>query len=201
MTPDAATEPVTIQRFLLGNGDLTVALQASDAAADVRQHLGGFAHATMDAAVREVGAIGAALLDRDLGQVLLDAWAAHRSLVAAGERTLTDPRGEEIVDLGPHQVTLDDEPEIDVVVNGSAIATITLTLSLEIQVKSLTAVVRMGRLVAATAGPFDVDASISIEGQTVASREAQLHLPIPLPVGSGIDLTAAARPPDELGRQ
>jgi hypothetical protein len=201
MTPEAAAEPITIQKFLLGNGDLTVALQASDAAADVRQHLGGFAHATMDAAVRELGTIGAALLDRDIGQVLLDAWAAHRALVAAGERTLTDPRGEEIVDLGPHQVTLDDGPEIDVVVNGSTVAAITLTLSLEIEVKALTAVVRKGRLVAVTAGPFDVDASIKIEGQTVASREAQLHLPIPLPVGSGIDLTAAARPPAELGRQ
>jgi hypothetical protein len=201
MTPEAAAEPITIQKFLLGNGDLTVALQASDASADVRQHLGGFAHATMDAAVREVGEIGAALLDRDIGQVLLDAWAAHRALVAAGERTLTDPGGEEIVDLGPHQVTLDDEPEIDVVVNGSTIATITLTLSLEIQVKALTAVVRKGRLVAVTAGPFDVDASIKVEGQTVARREAQLHLPIPLPVGSGIDLTVAARPAAELGRQ
>jgi hypothetical protein len=196
---DARTEPITIHKFLLGNADLTVALQASDAAAALRAHLGGFAHASMDAAVREIGAIGAALLDRDLGQVLLDAWAAHRALVAAGQRTLTDPQGEEIVDLGPHQVTLDDEAQIDVVVNGSTIATITFTLSLEMGVKALTAVVRRGRLVEATAGPFDVDASISIEGQTVAAREAQLHVPIPLPVGSGFDLAAPERPPAELG--
>ncbi len=54
--------------------------------------------------------------------------------------------------------------------------------------------VRAGRLTALRVGHCDVTASISVDGIPVASKQGQLQLPVSLPVGAGIPLTAPARP-------
>lgn len=195
MTTATPTQPVTVRAFLFGDADLVSALQTSGAADIMRQQLEGFAQTTRDEAVRELGKISAELLDKlDLTQLVLSAWRTHAALKAAGQRTVTAPQSEELVDLLKHRVTFDNQPSIDLLVNGTRVASVHFALSLVIDVEALTATVRAGRLIGLRVGRCALNASVSIEGIKVASRQGPLPLPLSLGLGSGIALVANAPP-------
>jgi hypothetical protein len=160
----------------------------------VREKLGNFTQVTRNEAVQEVERISAELLDLNLADVLLRALSTYEELRAAGRRTITAPDSEELVELLSHRVTLDNHPSIDLLVNGAHVTTVHLHLSLVIDIQALTAVVREGRLTALQVGRCDVDASVNIEGTTVARKHAQLQLPVSLPIGTGLPLTTPAPP-------
>lgn len=195
MTTATPARPITARAFLFGDTDLISALQTSGAAETVRQELQGFAQTTRDEAVRELGKISAELLDQlDLTQLVLGAWSTHAALRAAGQRTVAAPQSEELVDLARHRVTLDQQPSIDLLVNGTPVATVHFGLSLVIDIAALTATVRAGRLIGLRVGRCNVDAGVSIESKSVASRQAELPLHLSLRLGSGIALVANAPP-------
>lgn len=164
------------------------ALESSGVTTTVSEELGGFAQTTRDEAVRQIGKVGSELLDVDLTQLVLDAWRTHAELQAAGERTLRAPRSEELVDLVSHEITLEDKPSIDLLVNDRRIATLHLTLSLAIDVEALTAIVKGGRLTGVRVGRCSVDGRISIDDRCVADHRAELQLPFSLRLGSGVSL-------------
>ncbi len=188
MTTATATQPLTARAFLFGDADLVQAMQTSGVADTVRQELGGFTQVTRDEAVRELGKIGAEVLDLDLTQLLLGAWSRYAALTEAGQRTAAAPGSEELVELLSHRVTLDHRPSIELLVNGKRVATVHVVLMLQVTVEALTATVRAGKLIGLRVGRCDFDASVSIEGMTLASRRAQLELPFSVRLGSGIAL-------------
>jgi hypothetical protein len=188
MTTATAIEPITARVFLFGDTDLVQAMQTSGVADTVRQELGGFTQTTRDEAVQQLAKISAELLDLDLAVVLLGAWSRYAALKEAGQRTAVASESEEIVDLLSHRVTIDNQPSIDLLVNGNHVATVRFVLILQVTVQAVTATIRRGRLIELHAGRCDFDASVSIEGNTVARRCAQLKLPFSMRLGSGIPL-------------
>lgn len=154
----------------------------------VRQQLGGFTPATQDQAVQQLARISAEVLDLDLTGALIGAWSRYAALREAGQRTAVAPESEEIVELLSHRITIDNRPSVDLLVNGNLVATVHILLLLQVTVEALTAMVRRGRLVGLQAGRCEFEASVSIEGTTVASRRAQLKPLFSTRLGSGIPL-------------
>jgi len=85
-------------------------------------------------------------------------------------------------------ITIDHQPSIDLLVNGKLVATVRFILLLQVRVEALTAIIRRGWLIGLRVGRCDFEASVSIEGTTVARRHAQLTLPFSMRLGSGIQL-------------
>ena len=92
------------------------------------------------------------------------------------------------MELLSHRITIDHQPSIDLLVNGKRVATVRFILLLQVRVEALTATIRRGRLIGLRAGRCDFEASVSIEGNTVARRREQLTLPFSMRLGSGIQL-------------
>jgi hypothetical protein len=192
MTTAPASQPITPGSFLFGDSGIASALQASGAADVVREKLASFTLATRNEAVREVERISAELLDLNLLDVVIRALSTYGDLRAAGRNTIAAPDSEELVELVSHQITLDNRPVIDLFVDRKRVATLHLLLALVIDIQVLTAVVRGGRLTALRIGRCDADASVQIEGATVAHKRAQLLLPASIPLGTGVPLAATA---------
>jgi len=188
MTTPAAVEPITARVFLFGGTDLVRAMQTSGAADTLRQELGGFARTTQDEAVQQLAKISAEALDIDLAMALLGAWSRYAAVREAGRRTAAAPESEELVELLYHRITIDHQPSIDLLVNGKLVATVRFILLLQVRVEALTAIIRRGWLIGLRAGRCDFEASVSIEGNIVARRHAQLTLPFSMRLGSGIQL-------------
>jgi hypothetical protein len=174
--------------FFFADISIVSALEASGAADVVHRQLTGFTQATRNEAVKEVERITAELTNLNLIDIILGALSTYRELREAGRRTIGAPSSAEFVELAGHQVTLENQPSVHLVVNGKQMATVHLLLSLVIDIQALTATVRHGRLTALQIGRCDVGASIGIEGTTVVRRQAQLQSPGPVPLGAGIPL-------------
>lgn len=188
MNTTTPTAGVTARALLFGDTDLVSSLEKTGVATTLSEELDGFARTTREEAIRQVGKVTSDLLDLDLTQLVLNAWSTHAELKAAGERTLRSPDSEELVDLVSHEVTFDDQPSIDLLVNGQQIDTVHLTLSLTVDIDALTAIVKGGRLIGVRVGRCRVDGRLSIEDKCVADRRAELQLPFSLRLGSGLSL-------------
>ncbi len=186
-------QPVTVRDVLLEDTGMASALQASRAADLVSGRLVDFTQATREQAVREVGRISADLLDLNFADLIIGALASYASLQEAARRTAAAPGTEELVELISHQVALDNQPSIELLVDGAHVATVHLLLLLVIDIQALTATVRQGRLVTVQLGRCDIDAALCIERVPVASKKATLQLPVFLPVGSRIPLAKPER--------
>jgi hypothetical protein len=139
-------------------------------------------------AVKEVERITAEVTDLNLVDIIIGAVSTYGELRDAGRRTIGAPDSTEFVELVGHQVTLQNQPSVQLIANGKQVATVHLLLSLVIDIQALTAVVRHGRLTALQIGRCDVGAFVGIEGTTVVRRQAQLQLPGSIPFGAGIPL-------------
>ena len=188
MTTAPASPWFTPGSFLFADTSIASALEASGAADVVRSQLTGFTQATRNEAVKEVERITAELTNLNLIDIILGALSTYEELREAGRRTIGAPDSPEFVELIGHQVTLENQPSIQLVVNEKQIATVHLLLSLVIDIQALTATVRHGSLTALQIGRCDVGASIGIENTTVARRQAELQLPASIPLGTGIPL-------------
>jgi hypothetical protein len=181
-------QSVAVQDILFGDNGMASALQMSGAADVVRAQLPDFTQATRNQAVREVERMSTDLLDLKPSDLIISALVNYASLRAAAQRTIAARDSEELVELLSHQVTLDNQPAIDLLVNSTHVATVHLLLSLVINIQALVATVREGRLITVQLGRCDIDVSFGIEGRTVAHKQSQLSLPVFLPLGSGIPL-------------
>jgi hypothetical protein len=179
--------------FLFGEGSETGAVLAQS----LRQHgvlesaagaVVGLSGAGRRAVGREIVNVVSGLLDVDLGEVVVGAWAKHARLTAAAKRTAAAPGSEEIVELAAHRVTSMHRPYIEVLVDDRRVATLHLEFTIELVVGALAAVVRRGDLVALHAGQCAATAQLHIEGHEVIVRRGQLNLRAVLPVDDGISL-------------
>jgi len=148
------------------------------------------------AAVREVTAAAAGLLDVGLADVLITGWREHRDLTAAARRTLAAPGSTELVDLAEHQVTSTQEPYVSVLVDGHQVATVQLGLTVVCDVTAMLAGISAGRLVAVHSGACDITLTLAIDEAEVITRQTRLALPGVITVHRGIRLLpASAYPP------
>ena len=92
---------------------------------------------TRKAAVQEAATTVAALLKVDLIGVLVRGWREHRDIVSAARRTLAAPGSTELVSMSTHEVTVDQQPSVSVLVDGQRAATLDLGLSIVFDVNAL----------------------------------------------------------------
>jgi hypothetical protein len=189
MTTAPASQSFAFGSFLFTDSGIASALETSGAADVVRRELAGFTQATRHEAVKEIERITAEVTNLNLIDIIVEALSRYGELRDAGKRTIEAPDSEEFVELVGHQVTLENQPSIQLIVNGKQVATIGMLLSLVIDIQALTAIVRHGSLTALQIGRCDIGASLRIEGKTVVHRQAQLQLPGSIPFGTGIPLT------------
>ena len=140
--------------------------------------LGRLAGRAAAAAVSEqVSSIGQELVDLDAGEVLARIWRKRTDLVTAARQTLDEPGSAATVVLAAHDIHVDHEPQVEVLVEGVRVATVTFELALDLKVEALVAVLRDGALVEITQGNVHVTASLSVYDQTVISRTRVVSLP------------------------
>jgi len=166
--------------------------------------LAQFPEMTRKAAVQEAAATtAAALLKVDLVGVLVRGWREHREIVSAARRTLAVPGSTELVVVSSHQITLDQQPSISVLVDGQRVATLELGLSIVFDVDALVLGISGGRLVAVHSGNCDITATLAVQGTDLFVRNAHLELPGVISLRRGIRLLpigeypAGEDPPDE----
>jgi len=170
---------------------------------DIGRALGHLSEMTRKAAGREAATTVAALLKVDLIGVLVRGWREHRDINSAARRTLAAPGSTEVVSMSTHEVTLEQRPSIDVLVDGQQLATLQLGLSIVFDVDALVLGISGGRLVAVHSGNCDITATLAVQGTDLFVRNAHLELPGVISLRRGIRLLpideypAGGDPPDE----
>jgi hypothetical protein len=150
--------------------------------------LEGLPKATREAAIREVAAAAAGLLDVNLIDVLIAGWRKIEDLTSAARRTLAVPGSTELVQLASHRVTETQQPYVNVLVDDHRVATLNLDLSLVFDVSALLAGISAGRLIALHSGHCDITATLALEGTDLVTRQTRLDLPGVISLGGGIQL-------------
>jgi hypothetical protein len=140
------------------------------------------------AVAQEAGTIMAALLKVDLIGVLVRGWREHRDIVSAARRTLAAPGSTELVSMSAHEVTLDQRPSVNVLVDGQQVASLQLGLSIVFDVNAVLLGISGGRLVAVRSGRCDITATLALQGTDLLVRHARLELPGVIPLRRGIRL-------------
>ncbi len=143
---------------------------------------------TRKAAVQEAATTTAALLQVDLIGVLVRGWREHRDIVSAARRTLAAPASTELVSMSAHEVTVDQQPSVSVMVDGQRVATLQLGLSIVFDVNALLLGISGGRLVAVRSGRCEITATLAVQGTDLLVRHAHLELPGVISLRRGIRL-------------
>ena len=190
MTQEAPARPDTAFSLLFGAGAGT-----DDLPRQLEEQLGGaldnLPHAIREAAAGQIAGAAAQLLDVNLVDVLIGAWRLHEELIKAARRSLQAPGGVTLQDLLPFQVSVTQDPYIDVLVDDRSVARIQFSLTLEYEVRAMLPEIRAGRLVALHDGHCDVTATLAIEDQQIASRSMRFELPGAIRLGRGLRLLPA----------
>jgi hypothetical protein len=159
--------------------------------------------ATRKAAIKEAATAAAALLKADPVEGLVRGWRKHQDIVAAARRTLAAPGSTELVSMSGHEVTLEQNPSVRVLVDGHQIATVQLGLSIVFDVKALLLGVSDGKIAAVHSGSCDIIVTLAVQGTELISRRTRLELPGVISLRRGLRLLPAAeyppgqQPPDE----
>ena len=161
---------------------------SSDGGQNLGRALGHLPETTRKAAVREAATTAAALLKVDLIGVLVRGWREYRDIVSAARRTLAAPASTELVAMSAHEVTLDQRPSVNVLVDGQWVATLQLGLSIVFDVNGLLLLISGGRLVAIHSGRCEITATLAVQGTDLFARQAHLDLPGVIPLRRGIRL-------------
>jgi hypothetical protein len=151
----------------------------------------GFPEATREAAVHEVAAATAGLLNLNLMDVLVAGWREHHDLISAARRTLAAPDSTELIQLATHRITERQQPYVSVLVDNHRVATLNIDLSIVFDVSAVLAGIRAGRLTALHSGHCDVTATLALEGTDVITKRTRLELPGVISLGGGIRLLPA----------
>jgi hypothetical protein len=190
-TTPATTRPNSAIGLLFGPAEIaagSLAILSDTASANLGRALQGLPPAAHAAAVKEVKATAAGLLDINLIDMLVAGWRTYHDLTSAGRRTLAQPGSKELVSLVTHRVTAEQEPSIEVLVNGQPVVTVRLKFSADFDVSALLAEITEGRLVAIHTGRCDISATLAVDNIDLASGQTRLELPGAIPVTPGIRL-------------
>ena len=95
-----------------------------------------------------------------------------------------------------HEVTVDQQPAVKVLVDGRPVATLQLGLSIEFDVNALVLGISGGLLSAVHSGHCDITVTLAVQGTDLAVRHAHLELPGVIPLRRGIKLLPDGAYPD-----
>ncbi len=191
MTPAGPGRPHTALDLLFDPGEdapHALARQLLSGDADLGRALENLPKVTREAAVREASTAAAGLLDADLIGVILAGWREHRDITSAARRTLAAPGSSELVSLATHEVTMDQQPSVRVLVDGRRVATLQLHLAIVFDISVLVARISAGRLTGVYSGRCDVTATLAVQGTTVLTKRADFQLPGAIPLKPGARL-------------
>lgn len=146
---------------------------------------------TRAAVARELTRAVEALLDLDLGDVLVGAWRRLDALNDAARTTAQDG-STSVVQLASHCVTYESTPSFDVLVDERRVATVQLQLQVTIAVTGLAATVRAGVLVDLPLPSCRVQCVLSVEGCEVLTEQVETRVPVAVQLGDGIVLCERA---------
>lgn len=149
-------------------------------------------------AVDEVTSAAWGLLDVNPIDMIVAGWRKHHELTAAAHRTLLVPGSAELTRLANHQITVTEQPYINVMVNGIQAARLDLKLSLTFDISALIAVISYGTLIAVHSGHCDLTAALAIQDVNVFTRSRRLDLPGVISLHQGIRLLPAGEYPAGL---
>jgi hypothetical protein len=187
-------QPLTVLALLTDGQDFSRAIAPQLLSVEVGG-LGRLPEVTRKAAIQEVAAAGAKLLDISLMGVLIEGWREHHDLISAARRTLAKAGSTELVQLAAHQVTMTEHPSVTVLVDGDQVVTVRFGLSVLFDVTGLLARISAGQMVAVHAGRCDISATLSIDGTDAITRQRRVELPTAVPLRWGIRLLSAAEYP------
>jgi hypothetical protein len=198
-TPDLA-----VRTFLLGDPT-----GADDAARLTRALHDGGVLGTLGGATRALNSTAAAalgdelagatgaLLDLDLGAMLLAGWRRQRALADAARRSAEPPGSTEKVYLLAHEVSSVQHPAVDLVVDGVRVHRFRFEVEVGFDVRAATLVVTGGRLAGVEAGDVGVTATLRSQDldRTLLSRSGRLRIGHTLPLRYGVPLLTDQHPP------
>lgn len=136
---------------------------------------------TRDAVLGQVQASFTALHDITVGDVLKLAWSACQTLRRVARESLATSRPQAF-HLDGYAVPVEYQPAVDVLVGGKRIATIHFGLCLTLELFHIDGIADRGRLVRLQTQTFDVTASLTMAGRTLASRKTRLNLAVEFPL-------------------
>lgn len=205
MTPAGQDYPTTALDLLFGpaaDAPAALARQILSADRNLGRSLENLPKATREAAVREASTTAPGLLKVDLIGVLVTGWREHRDITSAARRTLAAPGSSELVSLAEHQVTMAQQPSVNVLVDGHRVATLRLGLSIVFDVNALLAGISGGRLVAIHSGRCDITVTLAVQDTEVLVRRGHLELPGVMGLKEAVRLLPASEYPGSkhLGR-
>ena len=194
MTAGEASTPTALD-LLFGPGAATDAaatlvgeISSAGGRQDLDRALAHLPETVRKAAVQEAGTTMAALLEVDLIGVLVRGWREHRDIVSAARRTLATPGSTELVSMSAHEITLDQQPSVSVLVDGEQVASLQLGLSIVFDVNALLLGISGGRLVAVRSGRCEITAILAVQGTDLLVKHARLELPGVISLRRGIRL-------------
>jgi hypothetical protein len=204
MTPAGPARPRSAMELLFGLGEdapgaLADRILSAGAGGNLGSALENLPKVTREAAVREVTAEAAGLLDVNLIDVLVAGWREHHELTSAARRTLAVPGSTELVSLASHRVTAEQQPYVTVLVDGHRVATVELGLSLVFGVTALLAGISGGKLVALHAGRCEVTAALAIQGYRAGNQASLLRAAWRHPARAGDPAAGRPRLPGQRG--
>jgi len=194
MTPGTQAQPNSALELLLGSVDHVTGLMALlsvDSSGELGRSLENLPAEIRGIAGREVSAAAAGLLNINLIDLLVEGWREYADLTSAARRTLAAPGTSELVSLMTHRVSAEQEPHVDLLVDGRLVATVRFGFSDDFDVSAMVAAVRRGILVAVHAGRCDITATLAINGVDVVTKQARVELPGAIPLTPGIRLLSA----------
>jgi hypothetical protein len=192
----AANQPVTVGATLFAADDAEAALAHELRLAGIVTEIVRLVDDLDATKVHDDTAHGAAqILDLDVVDILVAAWAAKGALSDAARLTASDPCRTEHVKLLSQRIAWSWAPSIDLVVDERMKGTIELELELSFDIALLEAKVRGGRLMALSSGDCELTASLTIQKHKLPEqkRHVDLRLTVPLPA-DGIPLVHSAEP-------
>jgi hypothetical protein len=133
-------------------------------------------------------------LDLDLAGIVVEAWTDYQDLRKAAARTRDAPGKPERVVLAEHEITLAEEPLVDILIDGARVQQLKFELVLTLTLRGVVAVVDRGALVAVRTGEVAAAATLTLNGAPLARGEHTWAAGVMIRTGDGIPLLGPAAP-------
>ncbi|GAA5152649.1 hypothetical protein GCM10023321_21720 [Pseudonocardia eucalypti] len=132
-----------------------------------------------------------AQLNSPVADLVLDGWRKYRELIKAAEDSRNNPGSPAAVELATHEIGVTNRYPVDVYVNGNLVKTLAFELAVFLELHSVVAELRDGRLVAVRAGELRAGARLALDGVTLAEGTLPLAVAPLVPLGAGLELVPA----------
>ena len=126
------------------------------------------------------------LLQVPILDLVVGGWRKYQRIMEAAHRSLVS--GPEIVELASHEITSHHEPSVDLVLDGSVVATLHIDIDTSLIIEMLTATISEGRITAIHTGDCALSGQILLNAMRVGAFQGSLNLPLDLDLGTGVQL-------------